>query len=166
LALVAIVQSIENVDWWIYFSQARTDIMFRWGIVTTTAYVISFVVGVRSGVIGVAIAYAIAVFLLAYPSFAIPFKLIDLKIKDFFAPLTSVTLATLASGIVGFSVRFFFEELAGVPNVIVLVVVVVTGLASYLGLLFVLDRNLFTTAFHLISEFLHPPISPTEDQVD
>jgi hypothetical protein len=56
-------------------SQGRTDTMFKWGVFSTIIVLISFAIGLRSGVEGVALAYTIATCLLAYPSFAIPFRL-------------------------------------------------------------------------------------------
>ncbi len=44
----------------------------------------AFLLGVRFGAIGVATAYCATYFgLLAYPGFAIPFRLIDLRVRDF-----------------------------------------------------------------------------------
>jgi O-antigen/teichoic acid export membrane protein len=93
LSLAAAEQSILTSIGWIYLSQGRTDILFKWGIFSAVLFVISFAVGLRWGVLGVAIAYTIAGYLLAYPAFAIPFRLIDLKVKDFLAKLWSIMLA-------------------------------------------------------------------------
>ena len=52
--------------------------LFKLGIFTTVVIVISFVVGLRWGVEGVVIAYTVAIYLKAYPVFAIAFRLIDM----------------------------------------------------------------------------------------
>ena len=59
-ALAAIVSSIQVNAGWIFLSQGRTDVLFKLGVFTTVAVVISFVVGLRGGVEGVVIAYTIA----------------------------------------------------------------------------------------------------------
>ena len=77
-SLLAVIQSIGTTVGWIYQSQGRTDIMFRWGLVSGSIFIISFVVGLQWGALGVAVAYTVANFLLWYPSWAIPARLIQL----------------------------------------------------------------------------------------
>lgn len=78
--LLGLIQSIGTTVGWIYQSQGRTDIMFRWGLVSGSIFIISFVVGLRWGALGVAVAYTVANFLLWYPSLLIPARLIDLHV--------------------------------------------------------------------------------------
>ena len=77
-SLLAVIQSIGTTFSWIYQSQGRTDIMFRWGLVAGSISIISFVVGLQWGALGVAVAYTVANFLLWYPSWVIPARLIQL----------------------------------------------------------------------------------------
>jgi len=67
----------------IYSTQGRTDIQFRWQIFASISYVLSFVVGLHWGILGVAISYAIMWTVLMVPSFAIPFRLVGLSLKVF-----------------------------------------------------------------------------------
>jgi len=78
--LLGLIQSIGTTVGWIYQSQGRTDIMFRWGLVSGSIFIISFIVGLRWGALGVAVAYTVANFLLWYPSLLIPARLIDLHV--------------------------------------------------------------------------------------
>lgn len=82
-APVGLIQSIGATVGGIYLVKGRTDCMFRWGIGSGTLVVIAFMVGLRWGIIGVAAGYAIASFILSYPSFSIPFRLVDLKFVQF-----------------------------------------------------------------------------------
>jgi PST family polysaccharide transporter len=157
LALTAAAQSILATIGWIFLSQGRTDVLFKLGIVMTSIFGISFVVGLRWGVLGVAIAYTIATYFLAYPSFAIPFRLIDLKVKDFLAKLWSIVLATLISGIIAFLLRISLERLGVTQNVIILVIVTAASLLSYSALVFVLDRELFTGIIGLLAQLRSAP---------
>ena len=82
--------------------------MFRWGIGASTLVLAAFILGLPWGIIGVAIAYAIASVLLFYPNFAIPFRLIDLP---FLQLLKVLWLAVLTSSLmcivlIGFQVDF------------------------------------------------------------
>jgi len=81
LALVGALQSVGTTVGHIYMAKGRTDWMFRWGLGAGALAVASFVAGLPWGITGVATAYAIASFVLAYPNFAIPFRLIDLRVR-------------------------------------------------------------------------------------
>lgn len=83
LSIVGLVQSIVTTVGSIYLAKGRTDWMFRWGIFASTIAVGAIIIGLRWGINGVAVCYAIATLLLIYPNFAIPFRLIDLRFTDF-----------------------------------------------------------------------------------
>lgn len=100
LAPLGMAQSIVTLIGSIYQAKGRTDWLFRWGLVASTLFVLAFVVGLRWGVVGVAVAYAITFITLSYPAQAIPFKLIGLRVGDLMAvlwpPLTWSSLMFLA----------------------------------------------------------------------
>lgn len=95
LAPVGMSQSIMTTVGIIYQVKGRTDWLFRWGIISGTLVVIAFVIGLQWGIIGVASAYAIATLILAYPNFAIPFRLINLPVRDLGAVLWRPLVASL-----------------------------------------------------------------------
>ncbi len=95
LAPVGIVQSVQTTVGPIYMSKGRTDWMFRLGIAQGCILVTSFLVGIRFGVLGVAVAYCIAFLgITAIPGFIVPFRLIDLKLSKFSAALAPQMLIT------------------------------------------------------------------------
>jgi PST family polysaccharide transporter len=73
------MQSIYATAGVIYNTQARTDLQFRWIVFASVFYVLSFALGLRWGIMGVASCYAIVWTLLMVPSFLIPFRLIELS---------------------------------------------------------------------------------------
>ncbi|MFA5393564.1 MAG: MOP flippase family protein [Candidatus Ratteibacteria bacterium] len=158
LALVGLMQSIGTLNGTIYQSQGRTDIQFHVGIIFAVVTAFSFIIGLRGNVEGVTIAYAIASFLLAYPSFAIPFKLIDLKFSYFFKQFKSIFLATAGMGIIVFTTRVFLENTWGISDLVTLLSTIVVGAVSYAGLLFVLDKSLYHEIFRLIKQL--KPLPP------
>ncbi|MBP2677046.1 MAG: rane protein involved in the export of O-antigen and teichoic acid, partial [Deltaproteobacteria bacterium] len=85
LAPIGMLQSVGSTVGTIYQVKGRTDLMLRWGIGAGALAVFSFAVGLRWGVVGVAASYAVASLLLAYPNFAIPFRLIGLGMGEFLA---------------------------------------------------------------------------------
>jgi PST family polysaccharide transporter len=81
---VGLVQSVVTLTGQIYMAKARTDIMFRWGLVTSAILVTAFLLGVRFGAAGVAAAYAIVYLgIILYPSLYLSFRLVDLRVSAF-----------------------------------------------------------------------------------
>jgi O-antigen/teichoic acid export membrane protein len=127
LAPVGLMQSVVTTVGNIYYAKGRADWLFRWGLIATALSVGSFLVGLPWGIQGVAVAYLIVNLLLVYPAFALPFRLIDLKMNDFLRPLwpilsfSIVMLVTVR--ILGFLLRFEKpgEQLAALVPVGVLV---------------------------------------------
>jgi hypothetical protein len=74
--------------------------MFRWGIVSSIVTVLAILVGMRFGSIeAIAIAYGVAlVFVLSYPHFAIPGRLIGVSPLDVARTVFGVALAALFMG--------------------------------------------------------------------
>ncbi len=151
-ALAGIELSIGTNVSWIFMSQGRTDMMFRLGIFTTVVILISFVVGLRGGVEGVVLAYTVAIYLIAYPIFAIAFRLIDLKVRHALAPLWSVTLAALTLGIVAYLLQILLEKLGVTQDFAILAIVTAASLLSYSAALFLLDKELLVGIVRLLGQ--------------
>jgi O-antigen/teichoic acid export membrane protein len=132
LAVVGLLQSLTALIANIYSATGRTDRLFRWGLVTTAVYIVSFLIGVRWGIAGVASAYLIANILLFYPGLALAFQLIDLKMSQFLRPLWPVLGISLSmSG----SVAALQWMIRGWQPLIQLIVLVIFGGALYVGLM-------------------------------
>jgi O-antigen/teichoic acid export membrane protein len=151
-ALAAIEQSIGVNVGWIFLSQGRTDALLKLGVFTTVITVIAFVVGLRWGVEGIVIAYAIASYLTAYPVFAVSFRLIDLKVKHALAPLWPVTLAALTLGIGAFLLQLSLAKLGVTQDLIILAIVTAASLLIYSVVLFLLDKELFIGIVRLLGQ--------------
>jgi O-antigen/teichoic acid export membrane protein len=97
LAVVGVFQSVQTTVGQIYIAKGRTDLMFYVGSINTLAAVAGFIVGVRYGVIGVAVAYAVAYFTVQLFLSLIPaFRLIGLPFRVFawkFLPQLAITIA-------------------------------------------------------------------------
>jgi len=132
LAPVGLMQSVITTVGNIYYAKGRADWLFRWGLFATALSVGSFFAGLPWGIRGVAVGYLIANLLLVYPAFAVPFRLIDLKMHDFLRPLWpilafSVTMI-LAVRTLGHLLRF--EKAA-----LQLAILVPAGILVYCSLL-------------------------------
>lgn len=87
LALAGLLQSIASVGGWVFQSQGRTDLMFRWQAVRGVLVVLSFVMGIVLGSIEAVAACYLLVSCLAFPfDLAIPGRLVNLSLR---AVLTS-----------------------------------------------------------------------------
>ncbi|MEB3215438.1 MAG: MOP flippase family protein [Nostocales cyanobacterium 94392] len=95
LAPVGMAQSVGTTVGTIYTSKGRTDWMLRWGAGSGILATFAIATGLQWGIVGIATAYAIATATLVYPSFAIPFRLIDLRVSDLIAVVWRPFLASL-----------------------------------------------------------------------
>lgn len=151
-ALAGIEQSMATNVWWIFTSQGRTDVMFKLSIFTTGVVVTSFLVGLRGGVEGVVIAYTVALYLTAYPIFAIAFRLIDMKVKHVLTPLWSAALAALTLGTVAFLLQISLEKLGVTQDLVILAIVTAASLLTYSVVLYLLDKELFIGIARLLGQ--------------
>jgi PST family polysaccharide transporter len=149
-APVGMIQSIGATVGGIYQVKGRTDWMFRWGIGAGTFAMASFVVGLHWGIIGVAAAYAIASFILSYPSFAIPFRLVDMK---FFQLLKVLKPPLLNSCLILVLLVLFMSILpASLSNEIVLILSVTMGAAVYLITSWLTNREQLKELWELVRQ--------------
>lgn len=79
VAPVGALQSIMHSASLLYTVKDRNDWLLRWTVVSGTASVLAYFIGLRWGIVGVAAAYAVVHLLMFYPAFAIPFRLIELR---------------------------------------------------------------------------------------
>lgn len=58
LGIVGLVQPVANTVGWLFITQGRTHQMFQWGIIGSSLIIISIVVGLPWGAVGVATSYS------------------------------------------------------------------------------------------------------------
>lgn len=149
-ALIGLLQSILTTTGWIYTSQGRTDIMFRWSIFSVFAGIPIFIIGLKWNIEGVAVAYAIATLLLMYPGFFIPFKLIDLKVKDFLLQFRDIFLLSSFMGIIVFAWRYFIKNYFSVNDFITLITCIALGIIIYFVSIALITNKLYSELVQLI----------------
>ncbi len=99
LSSIGLFQTIGTTVGSIYLAKGRTDLMLKWGLLAGILYLLSFWIGLRWGVLGVALCYSLCSLILFYPSLAIPFHLIGLRFSDFgrvMIPIFVMSLSMLA----------------------------------------------------------------------
>jgi O-antigen/teichoic acid export membrane protein len=81
--LAGMTMSVGTTVGWIYTSQGRTDIMMRWGLFAGVVRVSAIAIGLRWGILGVAVAWVASGYLILwYPSWAIAGRLINLRFSE------------------------------------------------------------------------------------
>lgn len=94
------INSVGTTVGWIYTSQGRTDIMFKWSLFTAVVRGISFVTGLQWGVTGVAWAYVLSgCVVLWYPAWTIPGRLIGLRFGEMLTNLSGPFYCSVMMGI-------------------------------------------------------------------
>lgn len=151
LCLTGMGQSIGTTVGWIYTSQGRTDLMFRWGIFAGLVYAVAIVIGLRWGVIGVAWAYALSGYLIVwYPSWAIPGRLINLSFMEMMKNLASPFYCALAMGITVRTLGFLLPT--NWPQWTYLVVQVPFGIIVYISLIHFFKLRAYVETLELVKE--------------
>jgi PST family polysaccharide transporter len=128
------LQSI-SVVFLIYNTQGRPDINFRWTLFTSSMYVLSFIVGLHWGILGVAIAYSIAWTVLMIPSLIIPFRLVTLSLKSYFRAVWPITWMSLTMAGVCQAWLLYCRRIGVHNSVVQLISTSVAGIVVYVGLL-------------------------------
>lgn len=93
--LVVIPQTIATTVGWIYNSQGKTKEQFTRGLVANLFVYAGFVIGLRWGLLGVALSYLIVNYVGAWPFNALAFSVIGLRMRDVLGAVRNVFLALL-----------------------------------------------------------------------
>jgi len=134
LSAASILQPIQNTSQWLFIVAERGRGMFLMGLVIAGSATLAFALGIRSGPIGVARAYAISNTLIAYPVLVMGHRACGLDIKKTIAESAPLLLCALIMGgavwLVGVG-----SGAAGMGPHGRLALKVMVGIAVYLGCL-------------------------------
>ncbi len=84
LALTAIFQPVLSTTGWVYISLGQTKRMMYWGLISVPVIIMSFIIGLPWGPVGVAASYAICVVLILFPCLWFAFRYSPLNPLGFF----------------------------------------------------------------------------------
>lgn len=133
LCFVGIKQPLESTTGWIFQSQNKTDIQFRWNIIVSTVTILAFIIGLKWGVIGVATAYAIRSYIIWYPSIRIPGRIINMTFSEFVRNVSGVFLCSVVMAVLVYIVGEIVP--ASWPILILFTVQVIAGILFYVLLI-------------------------------
>lgn len=156
LCPVGMLQSISTSVGTIYMSQGRTDIQLKWSIVTSIITVLSFIIALRWGVKGIAIAYCIVSYALALPCFYIAFHIIKLPMGMFLRNFALTIASSLIMALIVFGYRSYLKNSLQAGDVVTLISCFIIGVASYIILLWIFGRKIIREFFGIIRQMRNP----------
>jgi O-antigen/teichoic acid export membrane protein len=98
LSAASILQPIQNTSQWLYIVVEHGRGMFIMGLLVAGSATLAFTLGIRSGPVGVARAYAISNTIIAYPVLLMGHRACGLDIKKTVAACTPLLLCALIMG--------------------------------------------------------------------
>jgi len=119
LAIAAFIQPAAGTRGVVLLSSGQGARYFRWGVFNAAATSLAFLIGVRWGAAGVAIAYSITNYVILYPSFWYCFRDTPISPRDFFLGVWRPAVASLLMGLVlyrGYSCLAAWPDIAAVPT--------------------------------------------------
>jgi PST family polysaccharide transporter len=134
LSAASILQPIQNTAQWLYIIAERGRGMFTMGLIVAGSAILAFALGISSGPVGVARAYAISNTLIAYPVLFMAHRACGLKMSRTVSESSPLLLCALIMGAVVWLVGSIACT-AGVGLYTRLVVKITVGVAVYVGCL-------------------------------
>jgi O-antigen/teichoic acid export membrane protein len=139
LGITGAFQPVANTTGWLFLTQGRTKELFNYGLIHSPVIVLSFVVGIHWGALGVAIAYAVTKccitdpFLYWYVGRSGP-----VRTFDFYRTMAPFTFASLAALVAAFALRYWLHFSNPVAGIIVCTT---TMAVVYLGVLALIPKG-------------------------
>jgi len=130
LCVTAFIQPVGTTWGIVLISLGQSKRYLTWGIVNSIFVVISFVLGLPWGAIGVAATYTIASYVMLVPTLWYCFRRTPVSITDFFSAISRPLVASLCMGTVIFTGYLFLRNHS---DIMVIGVCFILGLLSYLS---------------------------------
>ena len=129
-AVRGIAHSVERTLGWLHVPAGRSDRWMRWGMFSAACQLVALVAGLPFGLIGVATAYTIVMFVLFVPALVYAGRPFEIGVKDVLSAVGPQAAAGLITVAVGFAVQHMF--LADFSQLARFVVSIQICLATYL----------------------------------
>jgi len=132
LCINALIQPVSSTGGLVLVSLGQSKRYFTIGVVNSIFIVISFVLGLPWGAIGVATAYTIASYVMLGPVLWYCFRRTPISITDFFSAISRPVIASIIMGFVILAVRSYLPSLPGIVSIGCSLIV---GVLTYLTVL-------------------------------
>jgi O-antigen/teichoic acid export membrane protein len=148
LCVASLLQAFCNPVGWIYTTQNRTDLMFRWGLFGSGVQVLAIGLGGCGGTLSsIAVAYVIACVAILYPCLAIPGRLIGLTFREIVSTIVGAIVCSFVMGLLVYQVG---RLLVGHSMWTILAVQIAAGIFSYWAMIHVLRLRAYTDLLSIL----------------
>jgi len=93
------IQMIYFTYPWLHISLGRSNKLLRWNIIATVITILSFIVGLKFGPIGVVVGYTASVYILIFPSLWYAGREIDIKVLSVIKVTWKYYLSSICAGL-------------------------------------------------------------------
>lgn len=135
LALTGLRQSIMTMNGPIFMARGRADLQLRVTIVSGAVLIGSFLIGVRFGIVGVAVAYSVASTITDTVVLVLIGRLIEFRLREFVVELVPALVGAAALAGAWFVLALALAP-ADLPPTIEMTVSGVAAVGAYLGVIF------------------------------
>jgi polysaccharide transporter, PST family len=104
-AVRGIAHCVERTMGWLHVASGRADRWMWWGVYSAVFQLLAVAVGLWFGVVGVALAYTVAMFALFVPALVYAGHPVGIKARDVLQAVGPQTVAALFAAAVGFAVQ-------------------------------------------------------------
>ncbi len=141
LAITGLIQPLESTRGMVLISSGQSRRYFLWGVYNAIAIIFSFCIGIRWGVPGIAIAYAICSYTILVPSLKFCYKNTPVKVSDFFATCLPAICFAVVGGIVAWLVSLQLQSFSILLQIIIpLIIFGIVYLLAWLPLSYTRKR--------------------------
>jgi O-antigen/teichoic acid export membrane protein len=150
LAFAGLLQPVVNPVGWVFISLGQTDRQMKWALVAVPATILSFLIGLPWGPLGVAVSYTIcSLIVLTLPGLWWTFRYSPLTIKGWINSVRCPMFAGISSYITIEIIGSYFVSLAPLP---LLAILGCTGVTSFILVVLVWKkaREEVSAAYHLL----------------
>ncbi|WP_193195742.1 lipopolysaccharide biosynthesis protein [Nostoc sp. MG11] len=134
LAISALVQPLCNTTGWLYISRGRSDRMFKWGLFSSSWLVTSFFIGLPYQASGVALSYAIAMLLQAFPCIYYATRGTSITVLDVFEAVKQTFISSVVAGAAILGIKICISSSLPIWATVIIYAAVMS--LVYLGLMF------------------------------
>ncbi len=148
--LTGTLQSIGTTNGTILYAKGRADISFKWNCFAVCCIAAAFVIGVKWGIVGVAIAYAVATTALFPIIRSITNWLIGLKWKDFLKQFINQTIGAVLVIMSVLCFKVLSNIIFKLSQTYILICSVLIGIIVYSLFIFIRDKKLIIEGLEIL----------------
>jgi O-antigen/teichoic acid export membrane protein len=155
LLIAGLLQSHSNMSGSIFMAMGKPDWLLKWSFASACLYVPAFFIGLRWGIVGVAVGYTVSTVILIPVQVSLIQRLLRMRLADYFLTFTPFAAAAAVMGVcVYFAQAWLIAN--GVSVAPRLAASIAVGMVSYAAAVMLLQRNLIRELRQIIRGVRRP----------